>query len=125
MRESRPYGSERGAFSNGRPYRDRTSNLRSVGIVLWGRFRFWSSCFVDRIALGGELHRVDFVLPQPARRPGRQDLRRRAQANRAWIGCHHAGDRDRIALRVGPAVGIVERRCSAGRDRLPIIAKPD
>ena len=24
MRESRPYGSERGAFSNGRPYRDRT-----------------------------------------------------------------------------------------------------
>ena len=27
MRESRPYGSERGAFSNGRPYRDRTANL--------------------------------------------------------------------------------------------------
>ena len=26
MRESRPYGSERGAFSNGRPYRDRTSD---------------------------------------------------------------------------------------------------
>ena len=27
MRESRPYGSERGAFSNGRPYRDRTPDL--------------------------------------------------------------------------------------------------
>ena len=27
MRESRPYGSERGAFSNGRPYRDRTPAL--------------------------------------------------------------------------------------------------
>ena len=27
MRESRPYGSERGAFSNGRPYRD---NLREA-----------------------------------------------------------------------------------------------
>jgi hypothetical protein len=31
MRESRPYGSERGAFSNGRPYRDRTSDLRGTG----------------------------------------------------------------------------------------------
>ena len=31
MREFRPYGSERGAFSNGRPYRDRTSDLRSAG----------------------------------------------------------------------------------------------
>ena len=30
MRESRPYGSERGAFSNGRPYRDRTSDLREA-----------------------------------------------------------------------------------------------
>ena len=28
MRESRPYGSERGAFSNGRPYRDRTDGHR-------------------------------------------------------------------------------------------------
>jgi hypothetical protein len=28
MRESRPYGSERGAFSNGRPYRDRIDDDR-------------------------------------------------------------------------------------------------
>src|ERR1700738_4874545 len=28
MRESRPYGSERGAFSNGRPYRDRPDGHR-------------------------------------------------------------------------------------------------
>src|ERR1700734_140770 len=28
MREARPYGSERGAFSNGRPYRDRTDGHR-------------------------------------------------------------------------------------------------
>ena len=28
MRESRPYGSERGAFNNGRPYRDRTDGHR-------------------------------------------------------------------------------------------------
>ena len=31
MRESRPYGSERGAFSNGRPYRDRTDGHRGRG----------------------------------------------------------------------------------------------
>ena len=31
MRESRPYGSERGAFSNGRPYRDRTDGHRALG----------------------------------------------------------------------------------------------
>ena len=31
MRESRPYGSERGAFSNGRPYRDQTSDLFGAG----------------------------------------------------------------------------------------------
>ena len=32
MRESRPYGSERGAFSNGRPYRDRTDGpSRALG----------------------------------------------------------------------------------------------
>src|SRR5580704_110780 len=31
MREARPYGSERGAFSNGRPYRDRTSDLLRCG----------------------------------------------------------------------------------------------
>jgi hypothetical protein len=31
MRESRPYGSERGAFSNGRPYRDRTDGHRGAG----------------------------------------------------------------------------------------------
>ena len=30
MRESRPYGSERGALSNGRPYRDRTDGLCSA-----------------------------------------------------------------------------------------------
>jgi hypothetical protein len=41
MRESRPYGSERGAFSNGRPYRNRTSDLRSAGAAygatIWER----------------------------------------------------------------------------------------
>ena len=42
MRESRPYGSERGAFSNGRPYRDRapTSAMRSrrrSGVAAPGR----------------------------------------------------------------------------------------
>src|SRR3984957_5307967 len=31
MRESRPYGSERGAFSNGRPYRDRIDDHRGAG----------------------------------------------------------------------------------------------
>jgi hypothetical protein len=30
MRESRPYGSERGASSNGRPYRDRTAMLSAM-----------------------------------------------------------------------------------------------
>ena len=30
MRESRPYGSERGAFSNGRPYRDQTVMLLAM-----------------------------------------------------------------------------------------------
>ena len=34
MRESRPYGSERGAFSNGRPYRDRTDGHRGRGEIL-------------------------------------------------------------------------------------------
>ena len=34
MRESRPYGSERGAFSNGRPYRDRTSDPLRPGFVV-------------------------------------------------------------------------------------------
>src|SRR6516165_96871 len=33
MRESRPYGSERGAFSNGRPYRDRTDGNRGRGEI--------------------------------------------------------------------------------------------
>ena len=37
MRESRPYGSERGAFSNGRPYRDQTDGHR--GLTPSGRRR--------------------------------------------------------------------------------------
>ena len=37
MRESRPYGSERGAFSNGRPYRDRTDGHRGHSEI-WSYF---------------------------------------------------------------------------------------
>ena len=43
MREARPYGSERGAFSNGRPYRDRTDGHR-------GGWEISSYSFVRRTA---------------------------------------------------------------------------
>jgi hypothetical protein len=39
MRESRPYGSERGAFSNGRPYRDRHDDHRILIAVIGREIR--------------------------------------------------------------------------------------
>ena len=59
MRESRPYGSERGAFSNGRPYRDRTAMLLAMPLSNRGE--------CARRLFEGALESEAFVIPESQR----------------------------------------------------------
>ena len=74
MRESRPYGSVRGALSNGRPYRDRTSDLRSGGTTA--------------------LHIA------AASGPARKACRRAGARFRRRYVCHQSGHRTFVGVRV-------------------------
>jgi hypothetical protein len=103
MRESRPYGSERGAFSNGRPYRDRTSDLRSAACASpsaagscsaasstpFPRDSLAGGCGFASTRIGSSLPRRN-PSPHPAARATRTGPRRPQPSRRRLPPCCHA-----------------------------------
>jgi hypothetical protein len=103
MRESRPYGSERGAFSNGRPYRDRTSGLRSVGTRAFDSAAASGSAAlsVQGTPMDSALDRRWFTCPAQRKRregPDGLDENRRVACRRFIAAAHDHIDLERLEL---------------------------
>ena len=129
MREARPYGSERGAFSNGRPYRDRTSDLGSVGIRAFDSAAASGSAAltVQGTPMDSALDRRWFTCPAQRKRregPDGLDENRRVACRRFIAAAHDHIDLERLELDpttdAGGLVGDDEGRAGAENGSMTI-----